>query len=130
MNTKIFANKAPIVIKIHVADAKDGKIAWIDGEIAPEGGMTKPEIYEFTFRWPNWKDDVIIQGEALEVVGRTVRLNAALLRFKRFQQLIQSWNLTDEQGASLPVTLENIAEIDPEIGNTIMDHLDRVLGKF
>jgi hypothetical protein len=131
MSIKAFARRKPIIVRVLVAENEDDRCIWIEGDEIPENAKgSEPESMVFTFRWPNWKDDVSFQDEGMEVINGVLKINASKMRRKRFETLLSEWSLVDDQGQPLGISPENIDELDPDLGNTVMDRLDKVLGKL
>ena len=131
MSKKAFARRQPIVIRVFVAEKEDERWMWLEGDSSPQDFLdTIPEPLVFTFRWPTWKDDVAFQDEGMEVINGILKINGSKMRRKRFEILLTSWNLTTDDDQPLIIDPQNIDSLDPDLGNIVMDRLDKVLGKI
>lgn len=122
-----FAKKDIITIDLWRAKCGQNEIMWYSDEKTPEGDLVDSTLYSFSFRWPTWKDSVAIEGESMEIVEARVRINPAKMRYTRFEKLLQSWNLTDDEGNESPINQDSIADLNPDISHFVLDRLESIL---
>ena len=124
------------VVKFVVATDKDGMIySDINRELLLESfkeiedNVEKYEIksYKAVFKKPSFGDSVELHKSIFKVEDGQVNLsfNPVLVRYKKIESLIKSWDLSGED--EMPSD-EQIKKLHPIIANTIGMLVDRELG--
>jgi hypothetical protein len=83
--------------------------------------------YSFSFRTPNYKDDVTLLSSSVTSNGANFNVDTGKLRYERFCSLIESWTITDHESKLVECTRENIDKLNSTFANAIVSALEERL---
>lgn len=85
----------------------------------------------FTFRRPSYRDDINIISESvsqkLDSTGESYSINPATIKYSRFIQLFEDWDLTDDEGKKVEPTPDSIDKLHPVLANSALEGLEENL---
>ena len=79
----------------------------------------------------NWKDQNIINSQALKVINNkdgSVATQWDWLRYRdlKLKTCLKRWSVTDDKGQSVPVSDENIDRLAPEVADELLKNYEKV----
>jgi len=112
VDDKLFANHDKEKLISDIGDKKDV----VDDDI---------DSLKFTFKVPNYKDEVsIVDGAIRSDSDDNLEIDAAAVRYERFVTLLRDWDITDAKDKKVPPNRENINKINPVLAIAVMNALD------
>lgn len=86
------------------------------------------EDHIFGFSPIDFKSHTSIIDRSLDVIGGTVRVNTAAMRYNRLVSCLKTWTLKNDDGSDIPVNEETIASLPPIVAETINNEIDNMTG--
>ena len=83
--------------------------------------------YEFVFRRPNYKDNMIVISKSVTSDGEKTNIDGAILRYERFCELIVSWTITDPEGKAVPCNRSNVGKLNPTLADAVISRFEELI---
>lgn len=114
--------------KAILASHKKKEVLDMDGLETPEEELLE---VNFTFRRPAYIDDINIISQSVsqkvDATGESFSINPAAIKYSRFVQLFEDWDLTDSNGEKIEPSEENVDNMHPVLANAALEGLEEAL---
>ena len=106
---------------------KEGDLKVAKESDVPKGEIEKWERFEIKFVLPDFGTAKGIMRNSMDFDGTNQLLNLGMFNNALLLTLSKSWNLKDESGKDLPINLEKLNELRPDIVRLFVDLLHEKL---
>jgi hypothetical protein len=123
----IVSEKQLFEVVVRYKQNGDNLLFYENGEKAEEGHKEE----KFFFKRPSWSDTRIMMADTMFMDPATGQPILDPYRFmdRKIKTLLKDWTLKQEDGEKLPLTSENIDNLDPALINFLNAQLDGVISR-